>query len=117
MRRIVGDQVTTIAGDGVAGHADGPALQARFFGLEGIDVTPDGTVAYITYRLQTAGADRGIFTDEALETIHVMSQGNPRQINRLCDLALLIGYAEEQPQIEAAAIEGVAQELAAVTSD
>jgi general secretion pathway protein A len=35
----------------------------------------------------------------------------PRRINRLCDLALLIGYAEEQRSIGARQIEAVGQEL------
>jgi general secretion pathway protein A len=77
----------------------------------------DGTVAYINYRLQEAGASKTIFSDGALETIHILSRGIPRQINRLCDLALLIGYAEEQVQIEAAAIEAVSQELVSVAPD
>ncbi|MDQ3813151.1 MAG: SMP-30/gluconolactonase/LRE family protein [Armatimonadota bacterium] len=39
--------VTTIAGDGTAGFADGPGLQARFFGQEGLDVSADGSVLYV----------------------------------------------------------------------
>ncbi len=39
--------VSTVAGDGTAGFADGQAMQARFFGLEGLDVSPDGTTLYV----------------------------------------------------------------------
>jgi type II secretory pathway predicted ATPase ExeA len=77
----------------------------------------DGSVAYINYRLQESGVARTLFTDAAMETIHVLSRGIPRQINRLCDLALLIGYAEEQQQIDAPAIEAVSQELVSVSPD
>ena len=42
-----GGQVTTIAGDGAAGFHDGPPLEARFFGLEGLDVTGDGSLLYV----------------------------------------------------------------------
>ncbi len=77
----------------------------------------DGTVAYINFRLQEAGASKTIFTDDAMETINLLSHGIPRQINRLCDLAMLIGYAEERAQIDAAAIEAVSQELVSVTPD
>jgi general secretion pathway protein A len=77
----------------------------------------DGTVAYINFRLQAAGARQTIFADGALEAIHALSRGIPRQINRLCDLALLIGYAEEQTIIEGAGIEAVSQELVSVTPD
>lgn len=39
--------VWTIGGGSVAGFADGPGLQARFFGMEGIAVTPDGSTLYV----------------------------------------------------------------------
>jgi type II secretory pathway predicted ATPase ExeA len=77
----------------------------------------DETVAYISYRLQEAGSPQTIFTDQAMEAVHQLSRGIPRQINRLCDLAMLIGYAEDQKQIEAPAVEAVSQELVSVTPD
>jgi general secretion pathway protein A len=77
----------------------------------------DGTVAYINFRLQEAGAEQTIFTDPAMEALHAISRGVPRQINRLCDLSLLIGYAEERTQIDAPDIEAVSQELVSVTPD
>jgi general secretion pathway protein A len=64
-----------------------------------------------------AGTSRAIFDDEALETIHRLSFGVPRRINRLADLALLIGYAEELTQIGAPQIEAVAEELVTVVPE
>ena len=52
------------------------------------------TAAYIAYRLQVAGAQKRIFTDDAVREIQSFSKGSPRQINILCDLALVRGYAE-----------------------
>jgi general secretion pathway protein A len=52
-----------------------------------------------------------------MEALYQCSRGVPRQINRLCDLAMLIGYAEDQRQIDAPAIEAVSQELVAVAPD
>ena len=52
------------------------------------------SIGYVQHRLQAAGAARPIFEDRALAAIHRLSHGSPRRINRLCDLALLIGYAE-----------------------
>jgi type II secretory pathway predicted ATPase ExeA len=52
------------------------------------------TAAYIAYRLQVAGAKKKIFTDDAIREIQSFSKGSPRQINILCDLALVRGYAE-----------------------
>lgn len=48
VRRVAPDgAVSTVAGAGRAGFQDGEPMQARFFGLEGMDVTPDGAYLYI----------------------------------------------------------------------
>jgi len=48
VRRIVGTQVDTIAGDGKAGHVDSDnPLAAEFYGLEGLAVVPDGSMVYV----------------------------------------------------------------------
>jgi DNA-binding beta-propeller fold protein YncE len=48
IRRVGADGVVvTVAGDGVAGFRDGPGGQARFFGQEGLAVTPDGKHLYV----------------------------------------------------------------------
>jgi sugar lactone lactonase YvrE len=45
IRRVTGDGVvSTLAGDGTPGYADGPAAAARFDGPIGIAVAPDGRV-------------------------------------------------------------------------
>jgi sugar lactone lactonase YvrE len=41
------DVVSTVAGDGTEGFADGPGAQARFFGQEGIAVTADGKTLFV----------------------------------------------------------------------
>lgn len=79
--------------------------------------TLEETVAYVNHRLRQAGAAREIFEPSAIETIHQLSHGIPRRINRLCDLALLIGFAEERQSIGAEQIESVAQELVSVVAD
>ena len=75
------------------------------------------TVSYVTHRLKAAEAKQPIFEPSALEAIHALAHGLPRRINRLCDLALLIGYAEERPTVTAEQVEAVAQELVAVAPD
>ena len=80
-------------------------------------LAPEETFVYVEHRLRSAGAARSIFTHEALEAIHELSQGNPRQINRLCDLALLIGFAEERTEIEAADLSAAADELTLVAAE
>jgi hypothetical protein len=46
-----------------------------------------------------------------------LTSGIPRRINRLCDLALLIGYAEEQVRINAPQIEAVCNELITIAPE
>ncbi len=75
------------------------------------------TAEYVAHRLQVAGAQRPIFEPQAAGALHRLTQGIPRRINRLCDLALLIGFAEERTTIGAAHLESVAQELVAVTPE
>lgn len=69
------------------------------------------THGYVHHRLSLAGAQQEIFTEDAIERLHQLSDGVPQRINRLSDLALLIGFAEEQPSIDAEHIEAVCQEL------
>jgi len=63
------------------------------------------TAAYIAYRLQVAGTQKRIFTDDAVREIQSFSKGSPRQINILCDLALLRGYAENAKILDSRMIE------------
>ena len=75
------------------------------------------TAAYVDHRLRVAGAERQIFEPEAYTALQELTHGVARQINRLCDLALLIGFAEERALISAEQIEAVCQELLAVTPE
>lgn len=75
------------------------------------------TVDYVNHRLQVAGAKRGTFDDAALLSLFEFSGGVPRRINRLCDLSLLVGFADESASISAAQVEAVAEELTAVAVD
>lgn len=69
------------------------------------------TAAYVRHRLQVAGATEEVFSRAALHAIHELSGGLPRRINRLCDFALLVGFAEGLGLIDAEHIEGVSAEL------
>jgi len=75
---------------------------------------PDETVGYIQHRMRAAGGNaQALFDDQALERIHHLSQGIPRRINRLCDLALMVGFAEERHVISGSVIDSVYGDLAA----
>ena len=80
-------------------------------------LTQTETLAYVQHRLQAAGATRPLFSEAALEAVHHHSLGVPRRINRLCDLALLVGFAEEATTIEAPQIDAISEELLTSTAD
>ncbi len=73
------------------------------------------TLGYVTHRVRVAGVDRSLFTPDALEALFQLSGGIPRQVNRLCDLALLVGLADNSEEISAEQVEAVSEELTALT--
>ena len=77
-------------------------------------LSEEETVSYVVHRVTAAGAERPMFDNEALGAIHHLSEGIPRRINRLCDLALLIAFAEEQPLITYEHVDVVSNELVTV---
>ncbi len=75
------------------------------------------TAAYVNHRLRTAGVKRTIINPDAFTTLYELTGGVARRINRLCDLALLIGYAEELKTIGVAHFESVCQELVTIAPE
>ncbi len=74
--------------------------------------TVEETQAYLRHRLEAAGGElEAIFSPRAVEVIHLRSAGIPRRINRIADLALMVGYAEDVTRIDVQHIENVHQEL------
>lgn len=48
VRKIAGDQITTVAGNGMGGAIDNDnPLQSELYGLEGLSVVPDGSMLYV----------------------------------------------------------------------
>ena len=74
--------------------------------------TVNETNRYITSRLLAAGARRtDIFSPDAVDYIYRCTEGIPRNINNICDNALLAGYAAGASTIDQAIIEEVAENL------
>ena len=68
------------------------------------------TDRYITSRLLVAGAERtDIFPPGAIDYIYRCSEGIPRNINNLCDNALLAGYAAGEMILGREIIEDIAE--------
>jgi general secretion pathway protein A len=57
------------------------------------------TANYIAHRLKMAGRRTQLFTDEAIKLIFDFTRGTPREINNLCDVALLVGYSKRLKEI------------------
>jgi general secretion pathway protein A len=70
-------------------------------------LTLDDTRSYIQHRLTVAAGDPSLFQAEAIELIHARTQGIPRLINQLCDLALVYAYAERRSIIDSILLQGV----------
>jgi general secretion pathway protein A len=67
---------------------------------------------YITERLLIAGSDQpNVFTPEAVDFIFKCSEGIPRNINNLCDNAMLAAYSAGERAIGRQIIEEVAENL------
>lgn len=67
---------------------------------------------YIRERLRIAGADgQPIFSEKAIDIVHLYSFGIPRVINLLCEHSLVNGYAEQQRPIQPEIVEEVAREF------
>ena len=55
---------------------------------------------YIAHRLEVAGGNRNIFTDDAIELIFANSGGIPRRINQICDMSLVTGFSKKVDKID-----------------
>lgn len=68
------------------------------------------TEAYLMGRVRNAGGVRPLFSDEAVAQIHQASDGLPRRLNRLADLALLVAFASGSPRVETGSVSLAIQE-------
>jgi general secretion pathway protein A len=73
------------------------------------------TAAYITHRLKMAGCARTIFTDEAVKLIFDFTRGTPREINNVCDVALLVGYTKRAKEITDKTVAEVIKDMVGVS--
>lgn len=88
-----------------------PELQ-QFSQRVGVDffippLTGDEVSRYIRHRLQVAGREAPLFSDEALSLIAEAARGIPRSINILCDMVLVYGFGGEAQSIDAALVNEV----------
>lgn len=71
----------------------------------------DDTSRYIAYRLETAGGDPDLITEEAVDVIFRYSGGLPRVINNIVSNALLAGFSKDLPVIGPDVVFDVVEDL------
>lgn len=69
------------------------------------------TEQYVETLLYKAGATRSLFTPDAFDRLFDDSRGLPRALNRLCDLSLLAGMADQVDLIDEPIVAAAAEEL------
>jgi len=72
---------------------------------------------YIKHRLEIAGQPNQLFTEDAIELIARRSNGAPRSINNICDLALFLGYSQNSVKIDTDVIDLVTEEIGETLSE
>jgi type II secretory pathway predicted ATPase ExeA len=80
-----------------------------------IDVLPwtaDDTIGYVQTALVEAGRLEPLFDHGALEALHELASGVPRQVTRLADYALLAGAVAGVETIDRAIVAGASDEIA-----
>ena len=73
------------------------------------------TASYIAHRLKMAGQQNQLFTEEAVKLIFDLTRGTPREINNLCDVALLVGYSKRVKEIGEKIIAEVIKDMVGVS--
>ncbi len=70
------------------------------------------TFGYIAERLRIGGASgEPIFSKEAIQTVHMYSQGIPRVVNLLCEHSMINAYVDSLRPVPAHMVEEVAREF------
>ena len=73
------------------------------------------TEQYVVHRLGVAGGDDGAgFEPKSVDLVYRRSGGIPRLINKICDRAMLAGYASGERRIPPATVERALRELEGV---
>src|SRR5215467_9459430 len=76
-------------------------------------MTKEQTRDYVQERLRIAGSatPAAIFSEKAVEAIHLYSMGIPRVINLLCEHSLINSFVDQKQTVEPKVVEDVAREF------
>ena len=87
----------TKLGDDIANHESLKQRLQLLWRLAPLD--QNQTFQYVQHRMHVAGGDIWVFEENALHEVYRGSQGIPRIINNICDIALLLGQAARLQRI------------------
>jgi general secretion pathway protein A len=76
----------------------------------------DDTQQYVKTMLSSAGRQKPVFAERAVDRLHELADGIPRRISQLADLALLAGAGQNLDQIDAGVVEAAYEELGVARS-
>jgi general secretion pathway protein A len=66
----------------------------------------------VSHRIKVAGGkDTARFDPEALRLVHQFSEGIPRRVNAVSDMAMLSAYGRGQDRVDVQAVEAAVKEL------
>jgi general secretion pathway protein A len=88
-----------------------PELKSRMFPSALAALNADEVREMINFRMTVAGAKNNPFADAATAAVYRISLGVPRHVCKLCDMALLAGYAGKSEEIGPELIESAARGL------
>ncbi|MDD4013190.1 MAG: AAA family ATPase [Candidatus Omnitrophica bacterium] len=69
------------------------------------------TSKYVDHRMSIAGGRENIFSEDAKKMIFSYSNGRPRQVNNICDMALLVGSMRRVSCIDPDIVKDVVKDL------
>jgi type II secretory pathway predicted ATPase ExeA len=108
--------VVMLAQDNLPKKLEGKdAFRSRIAVVGHLDpLTLDEMIEMINHRIATAGGTvvEDYFTDEAMQEIHRITQGVPRDICVLCDALFVNGYVRDQRMMDLAMVERTVNEMA-----
>ena len=75
-----------------------------------VPLSVEDTRAYLAHRLTVAGAERLLFTDDAIQQLHAAAAGVPRLLNHLATQALIEGMARGAEEVDGSAVAAVLED-------
>ncbi len=76
---------------------------------------PEETALYIEHRLQFAGGQGSMFRSDATRASGKSRKAFRAGLNQICDLSLLVGYADGLQELSAIEVEAAAEEIETVS--